>query len=75
MIVVVWKKTEKARTHHMTVFTKLDSPDHINTTKSRNPVIPISAPFIEMGIGKSFINKWKDRYKIKKISYWPPETK
>lgn len=74
MIVVVWKKTERARTHLMTVFTTA-TLDQINTNRAKKSVIPIEAPFIELGIGKAFINKWKDKYKIKKISYWPPETK
>ena len=75
MIVVVWKKTERARTHQMTVFTTA-TLDQINTIpRAKKSVIPKESPFIEMGIGKSFINKWKDKYKIKRISYWPPETK
>ena len=51
MVVVVWKKSERAKTHQMTVFTRLQTPDPINTTRARNPVIPNEAPFIELGVG------------------------
>jgi len=74
MIVVVWKKTERARTHQMTVFTTA-TLDQINTNRAKKSVIPKESPFIELGIGESFINKWKDKYKIKKVQTWPPETK
>jgi len=77
MVVVVWKKSERARTHLMTVFTTA-TLDQINTkpsTRTKKTVIPIEAPFIELGVGKVFIDKWKKQYKIKKVNYWPPETK
>ena len=73
MIVVVWKKTERARTHQMTVFTTA-TLDQINTKpRSKTSVIPKESPFIELGIGKSFIDKWKKQYKIKKVQMWPPD--
>ncbi len=79
MVVVVWKKSERAKTHQMTVFTRLQTPDPINTTRARNPVIPNESPFIELGVGESFIEDWKTKYKIKKVQWWPkedaPETK
>ncbi len=77
MVVVVWKKSERAKTHQMTVFTRLQTPDAINTTRARKPVIPNEAPFIELGVG-NFIEVWKKKYKIKKVQWWPkddaPET-
>ena len=72
MVVVVWKKSERARTHQMTVFTQLQTPDPINTTRARKPVIPNEAPFIEIGVGESFIDLYKKKYNIKKPQYWPP---
>lgn len=79
MVVVVWKKSERAKTHQMTVFTRIQTPDPINTNRGRKPIIPNESPFIELGLGKAFINKWKEQYKIKKVNYWPkedtPETK
>ena len=78
MVTVVWKKSERAKTHQMTVFTRLQTPDPINTTRARKPVIPNEAPFIELGVG-NFIEEWKTKYKIKKVQWWPkedaPETK
>lgn len=73
MVVVVWKKSQRAKTHLMTVFTRLQTPDPINTTRSRKPIIPNEAPFIELGVGESFIETWKQKYKIRKINYWPVE--
>ena len=72
MVVVVWKKSERARKHQMTVFTTA-SIDQINSNRSKKSVIPVEAPFIELGFGKSFVNRWKDQYKINKVQYWPPE--
>ena len=75
MVVVVWKKSERASKKYMTVFTNLQTPDPINTTRAKKPVIPNEAPFLELGIGESFIDDWKRKYKINKVQYWPPETK
>lgn len=71
MIVVVWKKSDRAKTYHMTVFTNIDSPDSVNNTRVRKPIIPIEYPYIELGVGESFIKTWKEKYNIKKIQYWP----
>jgi len=72
MVVVVWKKSERARKHQMTVFTTA-SIDQINNNRSKKSVIPVEAPFVELGVGKVFIKKWKKQYKINKVQYWPPE--
>ena len=73
-IVVVWKKSERAKKNFMTVFTKADL-DWVNSTRNRKPVIPNDAPFLELGVGDSFVEPWKAKYKIKTVQYWPPETK
>ena len=74
MVVVVWKKSERASKKYMTVFTTAQV-DQVNTNKGRNPVIPNEYPFVELGVGESFIEQWKKKYKIKNVQYWPPETK
>ena len=74
MVVVVWKKSNRASKKYMTVFTTAQV-DQVNTNKGRNPVIPNEYPFVELGVGESFIEAWKEKYNIKKVQYWPPETK
>ena len=73
MVVVVWKKSERSSKKFMTVFTNLQTPDPINTTRAKKSVIPIESPFIELGIGESFIEDWKKKHKISKVQYWPPK--
>lgn len=74
-VVVVWKKTERSSKKFMTVFTNLQYTDPINTTRAKNPVIPNESPFLELGIGESFIKEWMKKHKIKKYNVWPPKTK
>ena len=73
-IVVVWKKSNRSNKPYMTVFTKADL-DWVNSTRNRKPVIPNESPFLELGMGSSFVDVWKEKYKIKSVQYWPPETK
>ncbi len=74
-VVVVWKKTNSSNKKYMTVFTQLQNPDQINTNRAKNPVIPNESPFIELGIGDTFIEDYKKKHKIKKHNIWPPKTK
>jgi len=69
-VVAVWKKSKKAKTIFMTVFNTA-SVDQVNTTRSRKPVIPNDAPMLELGVGKSFINQWMSKYKLKKYNVHP----
>ena len=69
-VVVVWKKSDRASKKHMTVFTTAHV-DQVNTNKGRNPVIPNDYPFIELGVGGSFVEEWKHKHKIKTVNYWP----
>ena len=70
-VVVVWKKTERSNKKYMTVFNTA-SIDQINTNKAKNPVIPNTAPFVELGLGKSFVERWMKKYKLNKFQLWPP---
>ena len=49
--------------------------DWVNSTRNRKPIIPNESPFLELGVGSSFVDEWKKKYKINKVQYWPPETK
>jgi hypothetical protein len=66
MVVVVYKKTKASKKHYMTVFTGEKTPDRINNLNARKPLIPHKYKIVEMGMGKSFIDSWKEKYKIKK---------
>lgn len=69
-VVAVWKKSQRAKTIYMTVFNSA-SVDQVNTTRARKPVIPNDAPMLELGVGKSFIDMWMKKYKIKKYNVHP----
>jgi hypothetical protein len=69
-VVAVWKKTKRAKTIYMTVFNTA-SVDQVNTTRARKPIIPNDAPMLELGVGKSFINQWMVKYKLKKYNVHP----
>ena len=71
-VVVVWKKTERSNKKYMTVFNSA-RVDQINTTRAKNPVIPNESPFIELGVGASFVETWMKKYKLKKYQLWPPK--
>lgn len=79
MVIVVWKKTERSRTYQMSCFGFTNSPDRIINERARKPLIPLDSPFIEVGVsdgdGKFLIEKWKEKYKIKRITYNPPQSK
>jgi hypothetical protein len=63
-IVVVYRISERAKTHKMIVFRNHNVDDIISTNK-RKPLLPIEYPFDEVGIGEGFIDTYKKKYKIK----------
>lgn len=63
-IVVVYRISERAKTHKMIVFRNHNVDDIISTNK-RKPLLPIEYPFDEVGIGEGFIDAYKKKYKIK----------
>ena len=67
-VVVIWKKSENAKKHYMTVFNKI-SIDRINTTRARKPLIPLEYPFVSIGVGVRFIKEWIEEYKIKSVDW------
>mgnify|MGYP003658820838 CR=1 FL=1 len=64
-IVVVWKKTHSSNKKYMTVFNNANI-DQINTNRAKTPVIPNESPFLDVGMGASFVNSFMKKHKIKK---------
>ena len=72
-VVVVWRKTERSSKRYMTVYTNA-TIDQVNTTRKRNPE-PTGAEGVwdALGVGKSFIEEYKSKYKIKGHYLWPKQ--
>ena len=66
MIVVVYRKTKTAKKHYMKVFENEMTPDRIINGNARKPLIPNEYILEEIGIGPSFIERYKHKFKIKK---------
>ena len=60
--VVVYKKPTGKK--HWLLTTEEDVDEIINSRK-RNPLLPNNYEIVEIGIGKSFIEKYKKEYNIK----------
>lgn len=65
MIAVVYKKSETSKKYYLKVFQNEKNPDRIINGNARSPLIPHEYPIIEIGMGESFINSYKSKYKIK----------
>jgi hypothetical protein len=64
-VVVVYRVSERAKTHKMVVF-KNHLVDDIITTDKRKPLLPYEYVFDEVGIGgDNLIALYKKKYKIK----------
>lgn len=62
-IVVVYQKRKGGRAY-MEVFTNLRVDDIIDT-KKRKPPIPHNYEILDIGVGESFVDRYKAKYKIK----------
>lgn len=63
-IVIVYKKSKRANAKpYLEVFHDTVVDDLINLRKKK-PIIPDNYEIIEMGMGESFIAKYKKKYKI-----------
>ena len=60
-IVVIYKK-KSGKKNWLKVFTDLPTPDKIISTRSR--LLPPGAEILELGIGKSFVERYKKKYKL-----------
>ena len=66
MVVVVYKKSEKASKRYVKVFLDELTPDRIINLNARKPLIPNNYVIEEIGVGESFIERYKVKYKVKK---------
>tara|TARA_R110002049_G_scaffold220471_1_gene392022 strand:+ start:3165 stop:3368 length:204 start_codon:yes stop_codon:yes gene_type:complete len=60
-IVVIYKK-KSGRKPWLKIFTDQATPDKIISTRSR--LLPPGAEILELGIGKSFVKRYKQKYKL-----------
>ena len=65
MVVVVYRKSEKSSKKYIKVFQTEDTPDRIINLNARKPLIPNEYIIDEIGVGESFINYYKSKFKIK----------
>tara|TARA_R110000796_G_scaffold56807_1_gene131496 strand:- start:301 stop:522 length:222 start_codon:yes stop_codon:yes gene_type:complete len=60
--VVVYKKPTGKK--HW-IFTTEEHIDKVNSSRKHNPLLPNNYQIIEIGVGESFITKYKNQYNIK----------
>jgi len=66
MVVVVYRKNESSKKKYMKIFPNEQNPDAIINEKTRSPLIPHDYVIDEIGVGTSFIEKYKKQYRILK---------
>ena len=62
VVVVVYKKPT-GKKHYM--LTTESSVDDILDEKKRNPLIPNNYEIVDIGVGETFVKKFKEQYDIK----------
>lgn len=62
VVVVVYKKPTGKKYYMLTTESSVDD---ILDEKKRNPLIPNNYEIVDMGVGESFIEKYKKQYDIK----------
>lgn len=62
-IVVAHKGPEKNPKIYIDIFTNIRVDDIIDTAK-RKPLIPMEHQILEIGIGESFLGRYKSKYKV-----------
>lgn len=65
MIVVVYRKSENSTKKYIKIFENEDTPDRIINLNARKPLISNEYIIDEIGVGESFINYYKNKFKIK----------
>ena len=63
-VVVVHKKPRKNAKIHLEVFQNTRVDDIISSAK-RKPLIPKENEILDIGVGSSFLEKYKKKYKLK----------
>ena len=61
--IVVYKKSSTAKKHYL--FITEEGVDGIINGRKKKPLLPSNYEIVDIGIGESFINKYKKEYKIK----------
>lgn len=61
--VVVYKKSSTAKKHYL--FITEDGVDEIINDRKKKPLLPSNYEIVDMGIGESFIDRYKQEYNIK----------
>jgi len=66
VVVVVYRKSSSSKIRYIIVFESEQTPDKLINANARKPLIPDKYTIDEIGVGKSFIERYKKQYKIKK---------
>ena len=66
VICVVYKKPT-GKKHYLNTYTNYEL-DSIISNRKHNPLIPDDCEIIDIGIGKSYIIRYKEQYNIKEIT-------
>ena len=70
MVVVVYRKNERAKKRYIAVFPDEVEPSKLLNGAARKPLLPHEYVFDEVGIGKMFITLYKEKYSIKDTCIW-----
>jgi hypothetical protein len=62
-VVVAHKGPEKNSKIYIDIFTNIRVDDIIDSTK-RKPIIPTDHQILEIGIGETFLERYKSKYKL-----------
>ena len=63
-LVVVWKTSERSNAKYKIKAFRNYLIDYFLKIESKLPGLPEDAIILEIGLGKVFMQKWKDKYKI-----------
>ena len=68
-VVVVYKKNKNSDKSYMNVYKDEKNADRIINSRIRNPLLPDNYIIQDIGIGESFIESYKEKYKLKSHKY------
>ena len=71
-VVVVWRKSKNAVKKYMTVFKNVRVDEVLE--EKRKPLLDNSYEIDEVGVGSSFIDDWKYKFKINKYNIVKKES-
>lgn len=61
--VVVYKKSTTSKKHYLLITE--EHVDEILVSTKRKPLLPSTYDIVEIGVGESFISRYKEQYNIK----------